>query len=128
MVIENAERFGLSQLHQLRGRVGRGSNESWCFLLSEHSDKLDILCRTNDGFVISQKDLELRGPGDMMGTRQSGEGSTAFLFDGDSRLLEEVSAAVKTLRKTPSEDDTLQILNRYAASYFSETGHVVALN
>ena len=128
MVIENAERFGLSQLHQLRGRVGRGSNESWCFLLSEHSDKLDILCRTNDGFVISQKDLELRGPGDMMGTRQSGEGSTAFLFDGDSRLLEEVSAAVKTLRKTPSEDDTLQILNRYAASYFSENGHVMALN
>ena len=64
----------------------------------------------------------------MMGTRQSGEGSTAFLFDGDSRLLEEVSAAVKTLRKTPSEDDTLQILNRYVASYFSETGHVVALN
>ena len=128
MVIENAERFGLSQLHQLRGRVGRGSDESWCFLLSEHSDKLDILCRTNDGFLISQKDLELRGPGDLMGTRQSGEGSIAFLFDGDSRLLEEVSDAVKALRKSPSEDVTLQALNRYAASYFSESGHVVALN
>ena len=128
MVIENAERFGLSQLHQLRGRVGRGSAESWCFLLSEHSDKLDILCRTSDGFVISQKDLELRGPGDLMGTRQSGEGSTAFLFDGDSRLLEEVSAAVKAMRNNPSEAVTIQALNQYAATYFSESGHVVALN
>ena len=128
MVIENAERFGLSQLHQLRGRVGRGSEDSWCFLLSEHSDKLDILCRTNDGFVISQKDLELRGPGDLMGTRQSGEGSTAFLFDGDSRLLEEVSAAVKELRNNPSESSTLEALNQYATSYFSESGHVAALN
>ena len=128
MIIENAERFGLSQLHQLRGRVGRGSEDSWCFLLSAHSDKPDILCRTNDGFVISQKDLELRGPGDLMGTRQSGEGSTAFLFDGDSRLLEEVSAAVKELRNNPSESSTLEALNQYATSYFSESGHVAALN
>ena len=128
MVIENAERFGLSQLHQLRGRVGRGSGESWCFLLSEHSEKLDILCRTNDGFVISQKDLELRGPGDLLGTRQSGDGTGAYLFDGDSRLLEEVSDAVKKLRTNPSEAETLQTLSRYAASFFAENGHLIALN
>ena len=128
MVIENAERFGLSQLHQLRGRVGRGSEESWCFLLSEHSDKLDILCRTNDGFLISQKDLELRGPGELVGTRQSGESGASLLFYGDTRLLDEVSAAIKKLRNNPSEAETLQALNRYAVSYFSEKGHAVALN
>ena len=128
MVIENAERFGLSQLHQLRGRVGRGSEESWCFLLSEHSEKLDILCRSNDGFVISQKDLELRGPGDLMGTRQSGDGVSDFLFGGDSRLLEEVSEAVKKLRKDPAQAETLEALNRYAASYFADSGHMIALN
>ena len=73
MIIENAERYGLSQLHQLRGRVGRGREESWCFLFAEPSDKLQVFCSTNDGFVIAQKDLELRGPGDLIGTRQSGE-------------------------------------------------------
>ncbi len=128
MVIENAERFGLSQLHQLRGRVGRGSEESWCFLLSEHSDKLDILCRTNDGFIISQKDLELRGPGDLIGTRQSGDDAAAYLFGGDSRLLEEVSDAVKKLRSNPSEAGILQELNRYASSFFAEKDHMIALN
>ena len=126
MVIENAERFGLSQLHQLRGRVGRGSEESWCFLLSEHSDKLEILCRSNDGFVISQKDLELRGPGDLMGTRQSGDGFSAFA--GDARLLEEVSDAVKDLRKDPAQKETLEALNFYAKSFFDENGHQIALN
>ena len=128
MVIENAERFGLSQLHQLRGRVGRGTEESWCFLLSEHSEKLDILCKSNDGFVISQKDLELRGPGDLMGTRQSGDGTASFLFSGDSRLLEEVSDEVKRLRSDPEQAETMNELNRYAVSYFAENGHMVALN
>ena len=126
MVIENAERFGLSQLHQLRGRVGRGSEESWCFLLSEHSEKLDILCKSNDGFVISQKDLELRGPGDLMGTRQSGDGIS--LFAGDARLLEEVSDAVKKLRRDPAQAETLEALNLYATSYFADNGHMIALN
>ena len=128
MVIENAERFGLSQLHQLRGRVGRGSEESWCFLLSEHSEKLDILCKSNDGFVISEKDLELRGPGDLMGTRQSGDGGTSVLFSASSKLLEEVSASVKMLRNDPAQKDTLKVLNEYAASYFSDNGHMIALN
>lgn len=78
MVIESAEKFGLSQLHQLRGRVGRGSEKSFCILLTgasaskEARERIKIMCATNDGFVIAEKDLELRGPGDIEGTRQSG--------------------------------------------------------
>ncbi|MFT5970748.1 MAG: ATP-dependent DNA helicase RecG [Flavobacteriales bacterium] len=78
MVIESAERFGLSQLHQLRGRVGRGSDQSFCIMMSSHKlsaegkERLATMVRTNDGFEIADVDLKLRGPGDMMGTRQSG--------------------------------------------------------
>ena len=101
MVIENAERFGLSQLHQLRGRVGRGSAESWCFLLAAENERLRILSQTNDGFIVAQKDLELRGPGDLMGTRQSGEMMADFLLDGDVRLLDEAAKCMKRLREDP---------------------------
>jgi ATP-dependent DNA helicase RecG len=79
MIIENPERLGLSQLHQLRGRVGRGSEESHCVLmyhapLSNNSrERLSVMRETNDGFVIARKDLELRGPGEVLGTRQTGE-------------------------------------------------------
>ena len=77
MVVENAERFGLAQLHQLRGRVGRGKSKSYCCLIyKSRSDvckkRMDIMEETNDGFVISEKDLEIRGPGDFFGTRQHG--------------------------------------------------------
>lgn len=77
MVIENAERFGLSQLHQLRGRVGRSSLQSYCVLITssrsqETRERLGIMTETNDGFVIAEKDLQLRGPGEFLGTRQSG--------------------------------------------------------
>lgn len=77
MVIENAERFGLSQLHQLRGRVGRGTEKSYCILVSDANgrnarSRLEIMCKTSDGFRIADKDLELRGPGDFFGSRQSG--------------------------------------------------------
>lgn len=77
MIVENAERFGLSQLHQLRGRVGRGSHQSYCVLVSdadsdEVRSRLRIMCRTNDGFEISREDLRLRGPGDFFGSRQHG--------------------------------------------------------
>ncbi len=128
MIIENAERFGLSQLHQLRGRVGRGSSESWCFLLSDSSEKLSILCETNDGFLISKKDLELRGPGELMGTRQSGEGGAGILNNIDARLLEEVSGVVRELHRNPAEAETLQALEQYAISYFGQSGHGIALS
>ncbi len=72
MVIVNAERFGLSQLHQLRGRVGRGEYESYCFLLAEPDERLSGFCRTNDGFEIARQDLAQRGAGELMGARQSG--------------------------------------------------------
>ena len=77
ILIENAERFGLSQLHQLRGRVGRSDLQSYCILYSntksqETRERLNIMTETNDGFVIAEKDLELRGPGEFLGTRQSG--------------------------------------------------------
>ncbi|MCF6179271.1 MAG: ATP-dependent DNA helicase RecG [Geopsychrobacter sp.] len=78
MIVEHADRFGLAQLHQLRGRVGRGVNESFCFLISsaqysaEAKRRLDVMVETNDGFRISEADLEIRGPGEFLGTRQSG--------------------------------------------------------
>ncbi len=74
MVIENAERFGLAQLHQLRGRVGRGQKKSYCFLMSDKPDnaRLCVLCKTNDGFKIAEEDLNLRGPGQFLGSKQSG--------------------------------------------------------
>ena len=78
MVIMEAQRFGLSQLHQLRGRVGRGADQSYCILVSgyeigsETRKRLDIMCETNDGFRIAEADLKLRGPGDLEGTQQSG--------------------------------------------------------
>jgi ATP-dependent DNA helicase RecG len=78
MVIENAERFGLAQLHQLRGRVGRGADQSYCILMTsyklskESRIRLETMVRTNDGFEIAETDLRLRGPGDLSGTQQSG--------------------------------------------------------
>lgn len=78
MIIESAERFGLSQLHQLRGRVGRGAEQSYCILMTgdklsnDSKIRMETMCRTNDGFEISEVDLKLRGPGDIMGTQQSG--------------------------------------------------------
>ena len=80
MVIESAERFGLSQLHQLRGRVGRGAEQSYCILVSSYKlsndtrKRLEIMVNSNDGFQIAEEDLRLRGHGDLEGTRQSGEG------------------------------------------------------
>ena len=78
MVIESAERFGLSQLHQLRGRVGRGADQSYCILMSseklskEAAKRIEVMIKTNDGFEIAETDLQLRGPGDIEGTQQSG--------------------------------------------------------
>lgn len=78
MMVENAERFGLAQLHQLRGRVGRGEHQSYCIFINtqekqETMERLEILNRSNDGFLIASEDLKLRGPGDLFGIRQSGE-------------------------------------------------------
>ena len=103
MVIENAERFGLAQLHQLRGRVGRGSHQSYCIFINRSGSKasekrLDILNHSNDGFFIASEDLKLRGPGDFFGVRQSGvmEFQIGDIFS-DSNVLKDASEAAALL-------------------------------
>ena len=106
MMVENAERFGLAQLHQLRGRVGRGEYQSYCIFVSskenkETMERLQILNKSNDGFYIASEDLKLRGPGDMFGVRQSGD----FAFKvgdiyTDSKVLKEASDAADYLFQT----------------------------
>lgn len=128
MIIENAERYGLSQLHQLRGRVGRGAAESWCFLLAEENERLRILTQTNDGFLVAQKDLELRGPGDLMGTRQSGEMLQGFLLDGDVRLLEEAANCMKQLRADASLAAEREAVEAVALSHYRDKLQNIALN
>jgi RecG-like helicase len=119
MVIESAEKFGLSQLHQLRGRVGRGSEKSFCILLTgtklnnEARERLKIMTATNDGFKIAEKDLELRGPGDIEGTRQSGmlNFKLASIVE-DRALLEKAKLAAEKLLETDpdlSSADNLQL-------------------
>ena len=111
MVIENAERFGLAQLHQLRGRVGRGEYQSYCILKYEGKGetvrkRMKVMCETNDGFIISGKDLELRGSGDFFGTMQHGlpEFKIANLFE-DMPILKSVqSLAMKII----NEDSKLE--------------------
>ncbi|WFP50795.1 ATP-dependent DNA helicase RecG [Methylomonas sp. EFPC3] len=104
MVIENPERLGLSQLHQLRGRVGRGNQDSYCLLLYQAplsqtgKQRLAILKQSNDGFVIAEKDLELRGPGEVMGTRQTGQIQFKIAdLERDRELLESIPAAAQTI-------------------------------
>ena len=105
MVIENAERFGLAQLHQLRGRVGRGAHESWCFLMAEPNERLRFLTGTNDGFKIAQKDMELRGPGELFGTRQSGAIAEGLGLAGtDTLLLKQTHDLARELMNGDSED------------------------
>ena len=110
MVIESAQRFGLSQLHQLRGRVGRGAEQSFCILLtgyklaSDTRKRMEIMVRTNDGFEISEADLQIRGPGDLEGTQQSGlpfELKIANLSQ-DGKMLEIArNAAIEILKNDP---------------------------
>ena len=103
MMIENAERFGLAQLHQLRGRVGRGAHQSYCILVSgsskqETRERLEILNKSNDGFFIASEDLKLRGPGDMFGIRQSGdlEFKLGDIYT-DANVLKNANDAAKSL-------------------------------
>ena len=108
MVIENAERFGLAQLHQLRGRVGRGEYQSYCILKYQGSseiikERMKVISDTNDGFVISEKDLELRGTGEFFGTKQHGipEFKIANLFEDIGILKQVQSIAIEILNKDP---------------------------
>jgi ATP-dependent DNA helicase RecG len=110
MIIESAERFGLSQLHQLRGRVGRGAEQSYCILMTgdklsnDSKIRMETMCRTNDGFEISEVDLKLRGPGDIMGTQQSGTLplKIADLIKDQDILHYARNQAIQLLKKDPA--------------------------
>lgn len=132
MVIENADRFGLSQLHQLRGRIGRGKDESFCILISdaqnrEAEERFEIMCRTSDGFEIAKKDLEMRGPGDFFGSRQHGlpDMRIANLMT-DTRILYEAQKTAKELvdNKVPITAEERHLLAQEMKRLFTR----VALN
>jgi ATP-dependent DNA helicase RecG len=118
IVIENADRFGLSQLHQLRGRVGRGKKQSWCFLLGERNERLAAMCETNDGFEIAEKDLEIRGPGEFLGTMQHGK-ATFSIMTGDMRLIEDAQNCAKQviLGSKKHEELISSALEKYSYAY-----------
>jgi ATP-dependent DNA helicase RecG len=112
MIIHHAERFGLAQLHQLRGRIGRGEHKSYCILLTDGKsedamEKLGVMAKTSDGFLIAEEDLRLRGPGDVLGTMQSGLGNLRFPdFLADTALLREArSLADEVISADPDLTD-----------------------
>ena len=129
MMVENAERFGLAQLHQLRGRIGRGKDQSYCIFISGNDnqrsmDRLKILNRSNDGFYIAEEDLKLRGPGDLFGIRQSGvmEFKIADIYQ-DSSLLKKISITVDQILQednelsSPKYFSVRQFLNQNAVNF-----------
>lgn len=130
MTIENAERFGLSQLHQLRGRVGRGKYDSYCFLISnnrnpETMQRLKVMCSTNDGFKIADEDLKLRGPGDFFGERQHGLPQMAIADFADTKSLElsqKMADFIIFNYKNLYHDD-LRLLRAEVDRLFSSNGH-----
>ena len=110
MMIESAERFGLSQLHQLRGRVGRGTDSSYCILMTGHKltkeskQRIDLMCSTQDGFELAEADLRMRGPGDIEGTMQSGLPVDLKISNlaKDSQILEDArNVASRILEEDP---------------------------
>jgi ATP-dependent DNA helicase RecG len=126
MIIENAERFGLSQLHQLRGRVGRGADKSFCLLMSDKSgeiseQRMQIMTETNDGFIIAEQDLKLRGPGEFLGTRQSGL-PDLILADlvRDTVILEEARNAARMVIEKDNElkEFQHQLMKKELYKYF----------
>lgn len=126
IMIENAERFGLSQLHQLRGRVGRGSAQSYCILVSDKdSERLDVMCSTNDGFKIADEDLRMRGPGDFFGKRQHGLPQMAIADFADTENLElsqKISDYIMFVYKDLRCDE-LRLLRAEVDRLFARGGH-----
>ena len=134
MVIESAERFGLAQLHQLRGRVGRGAEKSYCILMTgyklsnESRQRIDMMCSTNDGFELAEADLKMRGPGDFEGTRQSGLAIDLHIANlaKDSPMMEEARGdAMDILSEDPLLEqpknkllaDNLKSINKQVIDY-----------
>ncbi len=132
IVIENAERFGLSQLHQLRGRVGRSSLQSYCILISSARNedtlhRLNVLVQTNDGFVIAEKDLEIRGPGEVLGIRQSGLAELHLAdLTKDLYILEMARADAKEYAETHDMNDYPAALREYIKSQLGAVENLTA--
>jgi len=122
MIIENAERFGLAQLHQLRGRVGRGRYQSYCILISDSpgedsAQRLEIMCKSNNGFLIAEEDLKMRGPGEFFGTKQHGIGDlkVASLIDDQELLVkarDEAAIVVKTKNWQQKYKELFEIISK----------------
>jgi ATP-dependent DNA helicase RecG len=131
MVIENAERFGLAQLHQLRGRVGRGGDQSYCMLISkeelsaEAKKRLKTMTETSDGFKIAKADLEIRGPGDIQGTRQSGIAELKLAsLTADEPILKYANAvAAKIITDDPTIEKPQNAPIAKYIDYLTQTGH-----
>ena len=127
MIVENADFFGLSQLHQLRGRVGRGSRQSYCFLLHQAKnetalERLRTLCQTNDGFKIAETDLRLRGPGDFFGRRQSGLPGFAIAdLATDMNILEAAQQSAQALLREDPALETAPLLARRVGEVIEKT-------
>jgi ATP-dependent DNA helicase RecG len=127
-VVENAERFGLAQLHQLRGRVGRGQYLSTCVLISDHSGeetrrRLQVMCATTDGFRIADEDLKMRGPGDFFGSRQHGLPQfKAASLTSDLEILHLAKSAAETALADPNyvNDPTFPALQARIQNLFRE--------
>jgi len=131
MLVEGAERFGLAQLHQLRGRVGRGSEKSYCLLIpstdnSTENERLMVMQETNDGFVLAEKDLSQRGPGDFIGVRQSGFADLNLASLTDVRLIEKARSQAEQLFASdpyltlPENQPLLNKLNQFWQSIPSD--------
>ena len=130
IVIENAERFGLSQLHQLRGRVGRGKFQSYCILVSDNSSaitrqRLEVMCLTNDGFKIADEDLKMRGPGDFFGERQHGLPQLSIADFADTKSLELSQKIADYIMFTYKDirSDELRPLKAEIVKLFEQGGH-----
>lgn len=129
MVIEGAERFGLAQLHQLRGRVGRGAQQSWCFLMAEPNDRLRTLTKTDDGFEVARKDLELRGAGEFFGTRQHGEPQMpALMLTTDAALLHKARELFMEISRDQTRKGEYRQLLDAAQAHFDKSGRFFARN
>jgi len=134
MIIEHAERFGLAQLHQLRGRIGRGAQQSHCILVApgrmteDARARLETMVRTTDGFEIAETDLQLRGPGEFFGTRQSGQlGFHVANPIRDRQLLELARREAFTLAEQPAEKDTLQRVLRLLPGEWQRRYHLARI-
>ena len=101
ILIKNAERFGFAQLHQLRGRVGRGNDESYCYLMTDNRNKFAIFAQTRDGFKIAEEDLRLRGAGSFLGTEQSGDNKYLMLILGNKALNECIKEDIDAIFADP---------------------------